>query len=296
MSHPDLLGLTAARSRDEGQDRRDGAQLSHNRPPTGLTTHSPNWCDGTYQVLKTEEIGPGVVQVRVWVAGRKRRTIGQKGLPANADGWAVVFHPLAACIALDSAARAKAESFLATLSAEARAKYSAPEQLVALSFANYALDMIAFQFVTSSIADDGDHATLAIRVRANGRESETKIPMVRSADGWSKAVGEKQVDAIRHGLPVRERWRQHDAAVILAVKLEQAKKARDAGLLEARVPPIISTEIMARKKFISRSGRMIAELSFFKNFVFDRSVPLTWKIRRTLSCVRHAARSCSAKS
>ena len=31
-------------------------------------------------------------------------------------------------------------------------------------------------------------------------------------------------------LSVRERWRQHDAAVMLAVKLEQAKKARDAGL------------------------------------------------------------------
>jgi len=31
MSHPDLLGLTAARKRDEGQDRRDGAQLSPNR-------------------------------------------------------------------------------------------------------------------------------------------------------------------------------------------------------------------------------------------------------------------------
>ena len=34
-------------------------------------------------------------------------------------------------------------------------------------------------------------------------------------------------------LPVGERWRQHDAAVILAVKLEQAKKARDAGLQHA---------------------------------------------------------------
>jgi hypothetical protein len=31
-------------------------------------------------------------------------------------------------------------------------------------------------------------------------------------------------------LPVAERWRQHDAAVNLAVKLEMAMKVRDAGL------------------------------------------------------------------
>jgi hypothetical protein len=29
---------------------------------------------------------------------------------------------------------------------------------------------------------------------------------------------------------VEERWRQHDAALTLALKLEQAMKARDAGL------------------------------------------------------------------
>ena len=29
---------------------------------------------------------------------------------------------------------------------------------------------------------------------------------------------------------VEERWRQHDAALALALKLEQAMKARDAGL------------------------------------------------------------------
>jgi hypothetical protein len=33
-----------------------------------------------------------------------------------------------------------------------------------------------------------------------GRESETKIPMVRSAAGWAMAVGEKQIDVIRRGL------------------------------------------------------------------------------------------------
>lgn len=31
-------------------------------------------------------------------------------------------------------------------------------------------------------------------------------------------------------LPVAERWRQHDAALALILKLEQAKHARDAGL------------------------------------------------------------------
>jgi hypothetical protein len=107
---------------------------------------------------------------------------------------------MAACIALDGAARAKTESFLATLSAEARAKYSAPEQLVALSFAYGTLESTAFQFATSTLADDGAHATLAVRIRANGRESETKIPMVGSADGWAIAVSEKQIDGLLAGL------------------------------------------------------------------------------------------------
>lgn len=106
---------------------------------------------------------------------------------------------MAACLSLDHAARAKAERLLATLSAEARAKYTTPEQLVGLVFSHGVLEATAFQFVTSSVAD-GDHVTLAVRARANGRESETKIPMVRSAGGWSMAVGEKQIDVIRRGL------------------------------------------------------------------------------------------------
>ena len=107
---------------------------------------------------------------------------------------------IAACVSLDSAARAKAESLLVGLSADARAKYGTPEQLVGLVFSHGVLESTAVQFGTSSVADDGDHATLAVRVRANGRESETKIPMVRSADGWSMAVAEKQIDVIRRGL------------------------------------------------------------------------------------------------
>lgn len=108
---------------------------------------------------------------------------------------------MAACVSLDRAARAKAESFLATLSSEARAKYGTPEQFVGLFFSHGVLESTAFQFVTSSV-DDGDHATLTVRVRANGRESETKIPMVRSASSWSMAVGERQIDVIRRGLTV----------------------------------------------------------------------------------------------
>ncbi len=34
-------------------------------------------------------------------------------------------------------------------------------------------------------------------------------------------------------LPVRERWRQHDAALRLVLKLQQAKAAHDAGLQRA---------------------------------------------------------------
>lgn len=106
---------------------------------------------------------------------------------------------MAACLSLDSAARAKAESLLASLSADARAKYETPEQLVGLVFSHGLLESTVLRFVTSS-ADDGDHVTLAVRVRANGRENEMKIPMARSADGWSMAIAEKQIDVIRRGL------------------------------------------------------------------------------------------------
>ncbi len=107
---------------------------------------------------------------------------------------------LAACVALNPAARAKAENLLATLSPDARAKYGTPEQLVGLVFSHGVLEATAVQFVATSIAADGDHATVTIRLRANSRENETKIPMTRSADGWSMAVAEKQIDVIRRGL------------------------------------------------------------------------------------------------
>ena len=106
---------------------------------------------------------------------------------------------MAACLALDPAARAKAESLLATLSADARAKYGTAEQLVGLVFSNGVLESSAVHFITGSITDT-DHVTLALRARVNGRERESKIPMVRSADGWSMVVGEKQIDVIRRGL------------------------------------------------------------------------------------------------
>lgn len=106
---------------------------------------------------------------------------------------------MAACVSLDHAARTKAESFLATLPAGARAKYGTPEQLVGLAFSHGVLEATAFQFGTSSV-DDGDRVTLAVRVRVNGREREMKIPMARSAGGWAMAVPEKQIDAILRGL------------------------------------------------------------------------------------------------
>jgi hypothetical protein len=106
---------------------------------------------------------------------------------------------MAACVSLDNAARVKAENFLATLSPDARAKYGTPEQLVGLAFSHGVLEATAFQFAGRSV-DESDHITLAVRIRTNGRESETKIPMVRSADGWAMAVPEKQIDAIRRGL------------------------------------------------------------------------------------------------
>jgi len=61
------------------------------------------------------------------------------------------------------------------------------------------LEATAVQFATGLVTDS-DHVTLALHVRVNGREGESKIPMVRSADGWSMAVGEKQIDVIRRGL------------------------------------------------------------------------------------------------
>jgi len=106
---------------------------------------------------------------------------------------------LAACVSLDQAARAKAESLLSGLSSEARAKYGTPEQLVGLVFSHGVLESTAVQFATSSV-DGVDQATLTLRARANSREKEMKIPMVRSPDGWSMVVGENQIDVIRRGL------------------------------------------------------------------------------------------------
>lgn len=106
---------------------------------------------------------------------------------------------LTACVSLDPAAKAKAENLLATLSADARAKYGTPEQLVGLVFSHGVLEATAFQLV-SSTTTDGDHATVTVRVRANSRETESKIPMIHSADGWSMDIREKQMDVIRRGL------------------------------------------------------------------------------------------------
>lgn len=106
---------------------------------------------------------------------------------------------MAACLALDPAARAKAESLLGTLPAEARASYGTPEQLVGLVLAQGVLDSTALQFVRRPV-DDGDHVTLAVLIRANGRESETKIPMVSSSEGWRMNISEKQIDVIRSRL------------------------------------------------------------------------------------------------
>jgi hypothetical protein len=114
---------------------------------------------------------------------------------------------MAACVSLDPAARAKAESFLATLPADTRARYGTPEQLVGLFFSHGVLESTAFRVVSSSV-EDGDHVTLAVRVRMNAREKETKIPMVRRAEGWSMAVGEKQIDGIRRGLTAEAPTRQ----------------------------------------------------------------------------------------
>jgi hypothetical protein len=107
---------------------------------------------------------------------------------------------MSACVSLESGAREKAETLLAALSAETRDKYGTPEQLVALFLAHSMLEATAYQVVGSSTADDGDHTTLTVRIRTNGREHETQIPMVRSADAWSVTVSEKQIDAIRNGL------------------------------------------------------------------------------------------------
>jgi hypothetical protein len=106
---------------------------------------------------------------------------------------------MAACLSLDNAARAQAESLLATLSGETRAKYQTPEQLFGLVVAHSVLEATAVQIATETITDS-DHVTLALRARVNGRERTSKIPMVHSAEGWAMAVGELQIDQIRRAL------------------------------------------------------------------------------------------------
>jgi hypothetical protein len=84
--------------------------------------------------------------------------------------------PLGFCSSRRVNVRTKAEGLLAGLSAGARAKYGTPERLVGLFISQGVLESSAFQFGTNSVGG-GDDATLAVRVRVNGRDNETKTPM-----------------------------------------------------------------------------------------------------------------------
>lgn len=179
--HADLVAARAelaALEAKAGQSRADARatpSIEANRDPTKAMTRPEFLSDAGRATPEA------AFQTLVWAAMKGREP------------------EMAACLSLDPAARKKAESFLATLSTDARAKYGTPEQLVGLVFSHGVLESSAFQFGTRSV-DDGDHVTLTVRVRMNGRESETRIPMVRMADGWSMAIGEKQIDVIRRGL------------------------------------------------------------------------------------------------
>ncbi len=86
-------------------------------------------------------------------------------------------------IELSPGARAKADEILARLPADARARYSTPEDLAALFTARDASFQGA-QLVYNQRVDD-DHAQVAIIVKAdNGRDKEISLALHRFAGAW----------------------------------------------------------------------------------------------------------------
>lgn len=86
-------------------------------------------------------------------------------------------------IELSPGARAKADDILTRLPAEARARYSTPEDLAALFTARDAFFQGA-QLVYHQRVDD-DHAQVAMIVKAdNGRDKEISLALHRIDDAW----------------------------------------------------------------------------------------------------------------
>jgi hypothetical protein len=102
---------------------------------------------------------------------------------------------MALSVSVTGRAREKAETLLADLPAEARAKYPTPEKLAALFFANGILQELQSFEVLDHALVDASHAKLAVRFP--GERKDASVLMELAPDGWRVVISEKQIDQIR---------------------------------------------------------------------------------------------------
>ena len=155
----------AARADQLAQTAADATALANNRDPE----------KGLVRLENFQDVGraqPGAAfQTFVWAA--------MKGEDAT----------LAGMIAFPGAAREKAEAVVAALPAEVQAKYSIPEKLAALFFANALTAMNAAQVVDVTLPD-AEHAVVTVRGLTDRPQ---KIPMQLGPSGWQIVVPEGMV-------------------------------------------------------------------------------------------------------
>lgn len=99
---------------------------------------------------------------------------------------------LAAGMALDDRARARAEVLLARLPENARAATTA-EKLAALWFAQTVMEVPA-AYIFDQEAQDGTHVTLLVR---GGLGSDQRLPMQLGPSGWQVVVPEHAMESIQ---------------------------------------------------------------------------------------------------
>jgi len=103
---------------------------------------------------------------------------------------------LAEVTTLNSATRARAEAFLAELSAEERAKWT-PEKLGQLWFSGLFTELSALQIVGETTIAPGE--TL-VRLRLAGRGGEEKLTLRQTPDGWRVLAPGAAVDHLKKRL------------------------------------------------------------------------------------------------
>lgn len=114
--------------------------------------------------------------------------------------WAVTHGEdaaLAACIALDPAAREKAAAFITRLPPNARNAYRTPEQIAGLLVARDVLQNAAYRIVGVA-PTDGNGAIVILRVSDGQKEQQGSLTLRHTADGWvMPIIGWQMEDMLR---------------------------------------------------------------------------------------------------